>query len=519
VQLFRLRGGTPFTDRPDSGRAVGHFVIGQYLSRLRLEGEAWQVYARLEAEGAKRTLGFEHRVLGGAELRREWNSGAGYIFDIEFPPQATFNGVQGFDRPHRFDAVPPVATTGLYLDDRVVGTLPLGVGLDLQAGLRADLLHRGTTWLSGARDALLEPRLNAQLTLWPWLRVRAGLGRSAKSPTLAALYPAPQYFDVVNVNWFTNDPAERLAILTTFVRDPTNPDLGFSVGKKREIGAELAISRQSSLTLVAFGDDIERGIGFRREPGFVLRDHYDFVDSTTGTGRPPSIIEPAARADTVPILLDRPANNLMLKNRGYEATLTLPEWRLLRLRLAVQGAWTKSEFLQEGPDFGRVFSDFQLSETRPRSPYWNNVRRTSERALVTYRLIHHQPQLGLVVTAVLEHSIKERREDFAATDTLAFAGYITRDGRLVPVPSAERGEAQYADLRVPRTDVRSAISDTPADWLMSLQVSKTLPLDGRLSFYAFNVFDRLGRVVGSGGRNYPRLRFGLEVSMPLAHGW
>jgi hypothetical protein len=48
-------------------------------------------------------------------------------------------------------------------------------------------------------------------------------------------------------------------------------------------------------------------------------------------------------------------------------------------------------------------------------------------------------------------------------------------------------------------------------------VSKTIPLEGRLSFYAFNAFDRIGRYgsLGAAPRLYDATRFGLEVSIPL----
>jgi hypothetical protein len=52
---------------------------------------------------------------------------------------------------------------------------------------------------------------------------------------------------------------------------------------------------------------------------------------------------------------------------------------------------------------------------------------------------------------------------------------------------------------------------------MSLQVSKALPLDGELRFYAFNVLDRLGSFGESGllPRQFPPIRFGLELTLPL----
>ncbi|MEX1049929.1 MAG: hypothetical protein WEC54_00130, partial [Gemmatimonadales bacterium] len=123
----------------------------------------------------------------------------------------------------------------------------------------------------------------------------------------------------------------------------------------------------------------------------------------------------------------------------------------------------------------------------------------------------HQPALGLVITAVVQHIARDVTESLAATDTLAFDGYVTRNGTLVPVPLERRGDPEFADLRVRRAGAVSDSTVRPPDWIASLQVRKTLPAGGQLSFYAFNVFDRVGR-----GRVFPAIRFGIELGMPLA---
>ncbi|MFN2400360.1 MAG: TonB-dependent receptor domain-containing protein [Gemmatimonadaceae bacterium] len=519
VQSNRIRGALPFTNRITEGRQTGKFIGGEYLSRLFLEGDPRLIYTRLEGTTARSLFGFEHRARAGLELRREWNDGPGYSFDIEFPPQVTFNGVNGFDRPRRFDDVPPVATSALYLDDRLLRVLPGNVTLELQAGLRADALHDLTHWLSATRDVVLQPRLNMEIAPRSWLRLRGGVGRTAKLPTLGSLYPPPQFYDVVNVNWFTNNPAERLAVLSTFIRDPFNPDLRFSIGRKAEAGIEIAHARSgTTISLVAFNDRTRGAVGFRPELGFLLREHFDFVDSTQGTGRPPSIIEPASFSDTVPILTERPANNLALSSSGYELTATLPPIPWTRTHVEVTGALVRTKLEAPDIDFGRGFSNFQLDGRIPRTPYWDGVTRTGERGLLTYRIIHHQPQLGLVVTAAVQHTFKETSRDIGGTDSLSFAGYTTRSGQLVAVPAAERTDPQYADLRQPRIGIFIQPFGIRADWLLSVQVAKTLPLGGRLSFYAFNALDRPGRYDEGGfnSRQFPPLRFGAELTMPLA---
>jgi len=520
LQTLRIRGATPFTDRLDEGRSIGRFIGGEYLSRVEIDGTPWLVYGRLEWDGARRWLGFDHRLRAGTELRREWNDGPGYQFDIEFPPQVSGNGVQGFDRPYRYDDVPAVATSAFYLDDRLLRTLPGDVSLDVQAGLRAEVFHSGSSWFSGARDVVLQPRLNVQLAPRSWLRVRAGAGTTAKLPSLGSLYPAPQFYDVVNVNRFTNDPAERLAVLTTFVRDPRNNDLGFSTGRKAEVGLEMDLgARGASIGVVAFNDATRGGAGLGYEPGFILRDRFDLSDSSSGTGRPPTIIEPSTRADTIPILLDRPGNNLTLQNSGYELSASFPEIRVIHTRLEVQGAWIRTRLSNSSQDFdvGRRFTTFQLDERIQRVAYYPGITRTGERALLTYRVIHQQPELGLVVTTIVQHNVHDLQRDVGSTDSLAFAGFVTRTGVLVPLSREDRGRPEYADLRGSRTGQRNESGRARPDWFLSIQVAKTLPREGRLSFYGFNIFDRIGQLSTGrrASRQYPPIRFGVEVTMPV----
>jgi hypothetical protein len=511
----RSRGAMPFTDRLTAGRSEGWFVLGPYTSDLTVEGAPWQAYGRFEAEMRPRWLGLGHTLRTGFEFRREWNNGRGYQFDVEFPPQVLFNGVQGYDRPRGYQTIPALATTGLYVDNRIGGALVGNVGYTLQLGLRLDVLHEGGSWLPDPRDAVLQPRISAEVSPWPWLRFRGGWGRTTKTPSLADLYPAPQYNDVVNVNWFADVPEERLAVLTTFVFDPTNPDLGFSTAEKAEAGFEVGTAG-SVISLVAFRDRIDGGVGIRQDLTSLVRDYYQLTDSVTGNGIPPEIIEPASGADTVPIIVQRPANHLRVVTEGIELTATLPEIPYLRTRVQVQGSLIRTDWTSDAIHVGTAtrFSDFQLSQVQQRAPYWQGVHERGEKQLITYRLIHHQPALGLVITATIQHNLKDFLDDVGSRDTLAFAGYMTRGAELVPVPVQDRTLPEYQDLRIPRGGLIEPQS-TPADWMMGLQVSKSLPLEGELRFWGFNVLDRVGRYAEAGeqSRVYGRVQFGVEVNL------
>ena len=519
VEAPRARGAMPFTDRVTAGRSIGRFIGGTYQSRVAIDGDVRQLFTRIEADRRRDWRGLDHRVRAGTVLRREWNAGPGYQFDIEFPPQMSFNGVQGFDRPRRFDDLDAVAASAVYVDDRVVGALGGGWSYDVQAGLRLDMLHEAGHWASGVRDEVLQPRLNAQLSPRPWLHLRAGVGRTAKQPSLGQLSPARQFYDVVNVNWFAPDPAERLAVLTTFIQTPDNPALGFSRTTKAEAGIEVASARDLSVSVTAFRDRTEGGVGIRSTPAVIFRDRYELSDSTIGTGARPEIRDPPMASDSTPVILDVPDNNLTLAARGLELTVRLPQLRPLRTALEVQGALIETELLKDGLDFGTRFGSFQMDERVGRAPFWESVKQTGVRGLVTYRLVHHQPDLGLVITGTVQHFAYEKVENVAQTDTLAWVGYITRGGDMIRVPPVNRGQPEFADLREPRTNVFTRPDEIAPDWFLSLQATLDLPFDGRLSLWAFNALDRPG-TRGNEDQS-PRfnrgLRFGLEGAFRL--GW
>jgi hypothetical protein len=510
-----VRGAMPLTDRLEPGRQVGRFVGGIYNARVTVDGDPAFLYSRAELSAPASFAGFGHALVFGSEIRRERNNGEGVQFDMEFPPSARFNGVRGFDRPRSFADIPALATTAFYASDRISRTIGSGALLNLQIGARLDVLHEAGRF-SAVRDAAPQPRATAELAPARWLRLRAGAGRHAKSPSLAQLHPALNYYDVINVNYFANEPAERLAVLTTFVIDPTNPTLGYSVSDRAEGGVEITIGR-AALGFTLFSDRLRGGVGVRPEAAHVLREHFELADAIPGSGSPPQIIEPAASVDSVPVLIDRPANNLTQRGRGFEITADLPEIAPLRTRFVFQGALVKSRVHKEGLEFAGDFPVFQISQNLPRSPYYESVQRTGKRFLFNTRIIHHQPELGLVITGTIQHTLREVVHNVGATDTLAFVGYMTRGGSLVPVAAEDRVLPEYADLRRQRVGILTDRQTGAVDWLFSLQVSKTLPRDGRLSFYAYNALDRQGHF-GSPTvtrRVYPATRFGLEVTIPV----
>ncbi|WP_309672685.1 TonB-dependent receptor [Gemmatimonas sp.] len=523
-QRLLIRPASPFTDRLVEGRQIGSFLEGQYLGAYELLGAPRLAYSRLEYRRDLPTRARADAITlrAGLEHRREWNDGDGYQFDLLRPPQASnFNGVNGYDRPRRFSDLSALTSTAAYIDARGSARV-LGVPVEVQAGLRTDLLHDGGWWWESVRSTLAQPRLAVQVTPRPWIRLRGGVGVVGKLPTVAQLSPSPQYFDVVNVNRYPPNPSERLAVLTTFIRDPRNATLGIARARKQEVGFELdGGARRGMLSVTAFRDAVVDAVISRREVGSIVRERFTLVDTGLGSGRPGRIIEPARSTEPVPIFLDRFVNAGRLGSRGVEVVAVAPVIPALRTRLELSGAIVETRFRTDDIDFGsaQLTNSFQLDTTILRIPYFNGRRTRSQRTILTWRAVHHQPDAGLVITGTLQQSLGSSYVTEHRTDSVAFEGYVTRSGSLVPVPAAQRLDAQYRDLRGGRPGLTGVQLRRPDDWLLSLQVAKSIIGDGRLSFYFFNVLDKLA-VFGGGSVNaVPSARFGAELTIPTARWW
>src|SRR5690606_38520123 len=68
-----------------------------------------------------------------------------------------------------------------------------------------------------------------------WMAIGGGYGRHTKVPTLQQLYPAPQYIDRIQLNFYHNNPEYRKANVMTYIIDRETPELQAAVNHKWEV--------------------------------------------------------------------------------------------------------------------------------------------------------------------------------------------------------------------------------------------------------------------------------------------
>ena len=178
----------------ESGIGQGIFVQN-YTSKLWVKGRAWNLFSQIDYDNQFIVGSIYHKWNIGFTGRYELNDGQGRIFDPKLPPRSSAN--EG-DRPRSYSAIPGLSQYSIYAEDELSGhlwrdfSLQLGARLDLFGfkGLDKEGIHTD-------HGIFLNPRLNFVFYLTPHTQIRAGYGRTAKSPTLSMLYPNPLYFDIM----------------------------------------------------------------------------------------------------------------------------------------------------------------------------------------------------------------------------------------------------------------------------------------------------------------------------------
>lgn len=492
--------------------APAEFGRSQYVGRERVDGQPINLYARLEGSLRSGASGrWRHTPIAGLELRHDVNRGAGRQVDPAEPPRQNF--AVG-ERPRAFRDVPGLTIASAYVEERLRGLLG-GRALEVQAGLRYDAIDpRGLT--TARVGTVLAPRLNAQLTLAEGVRLRVGHGVTAKAPTLSQLYPLPRWFDLVNFNYFAQNPAERLVIVTTRRLTPSTAGLRAPRATKQEVGLDWRRGRVEG-TVAVFRDVTRDAIGTVRLPVGLPVARLRAVEFPTG--RPPVLSAQPAAVDTFIGAVDTPRNSRTIDTRGVEFTLDLPEWRVLRTAVSLSGGWFDTRAIETGLeiDVDRLY----VGATQPaRLPvYDTGTGSQSIQFITSARLIHRVPDAGLLVSLLAQLTVQDADRPLGIEPERAVA-YVDRGGRVIPITPAQAGTPEFAGLArgVPQ-GFALGWERRPVLSLVNLRLTKTLPARTQLAVFVNNVFaDRpLFQPVRTAGfvRRNPPLFFGAELTAAL----
>jgi hypothetical protein len=480
--IFPITAATPRIGADTTVQGI--FAPVEYLNKTTVSGRPLNLYGRVEAshlltiaaddEGSTLAL----KPLVGVEYRLDANFGAGRQFNVLTPPRQNYSVGE---RPRSFDDIPPLSQASAYAEILASGGI-FKRPFSLVAGVRYDNVAP-LSFTQGRFGTTLVPRINASFEPISGLELRTGYGITAKAPVLAHLYPNPQFFDVVNYSYFASNPAERLVVLTSRAITTAPESARAFTTEKAEIGFNTRFEGFRT-TLVAYREHTRGAFGISR---LVHAMPFARLRATSFPRNMPPILAPEPmRLDTFLGQYDTPTASRTIQTSGIEWTIDAPEIAPLRTTINLSGAWTLSTATDEAleADYGALT---RFANAPPRiGVFLNDEQRESERLVTSLRIINRFPELGLVLSWLVQ-TVWQERDRFLALSEIP-RGFVDKSGRMTLISQAQAEGDNFKDIRRP-FDARLLLTeDRPPLWLVNMRLTKTLPAGLQLSFYVNNLF-------------------------------
>lgn len=358
VRFVSLSRGVAAPNSTVAGEHDGVYLPFQFVGQQEVDNRPFGAYARLTGEFRLSTANARHNLKAGAEWQMDKNFGEGQIYD----PLQPVNVTSIATRPRPYNDIPAGHNLAFFAEDYC--TLPVGTHrLEVQAGIRA------TSRLNLPDDYKLhnrfffDPRVNAKW-LFPTLfagerklafEIGGGIGWHSLLPSLTQLYPNLLYEDIIQLNYYHNNPDYRRLQMVTYIIDRTNPDLSAARNFKWELRGNVSYAGHE-LTVTLFRENMTSGFrsGSRILPLAYKTYDNNSIDAATLQG-PPQLEEMTYTQDTLMCIYGVTTNGTKLRKEGIEFQFSSKRIQALATRITISGAYfrtvySNSEGYYERPD-------------------------------------------------------------------------------------------------------------------------------------------------------------------------
>lgn len=493
------------------GRYVARYGEAEYLSVVSTQGRPLSIYNRVEGvlfkTGTNKNT--SHKLIAGWEYRFDGNKGDGRQFDPSRPPRQNY--AVG-DRPRSFQDIPALQQLSYYAEDLLTTTI-WKKELQLSAGIRYDVLQPSNL-VSGKFGGQWLPRFNLALQLVDELRLKAGYGIAAKSPTLSFLYPGNRYIDLVNFNYYAPNPAERLVVMTTHVFNTDNEQLRPYRSNKFEI--DLDYQKNGFVGYVtAYKELVKGAFGTNREVKVLMVERLKA--ESLPPGQPPILSETPEAVVPFYAGYDVSVNNRRIENSGLEFQLTTPKLRQINTNFIFNGAWIRSTSFDDGAAVDYQKAIFSNVTPERVAIYESGFGNRGNRFNTSLRFQTHFPQFRFLLSGLAQTIWVNQNRSLNLNQFPI--GYVDQTGRVTLLNEQEAKGEQYKDLRRALSGTLGVADKAPPLWYFSIKLTKEFKRSSSFSFYVDNVVGDSGQYLNVVSNSYvrrnPSLFFGAEFTIHL----
>ena len=453
---------------------TGVFGKSEYLNKTTVDGRPVNAYSRIEATLFKRIFNATHNFIVGAEWRMDRNHGEGRQFDLLTPPRQNYSVGE---RPSSFKEIPALHQLAWYAEEKLSGLIGMQRFI-LQAGVRIDNVSPVGVFKSKYKT-IASPRINFAVEINQNIWFRGGYGIASKAVPLNHLYPGKRYFDLVNFNYFANNPSERLTVITTRSINLNDRRLNPYTSEKFEFGFD--VKRNGLFANISiFHEKTSNAIGINRE---VMPFAYSKLKiESAPSGQPPVLSALPASIDTFFAAYDAPVNSRTVNNKGVEYSIDLPEINAIRTSFNITGA-----FIQTKSDDNGMYTDADKAYAGTVAPkrvgvYPSSGSVTAKRMNTSLRFVHRIPSHNIVFSALWQAIwITQNRREPLSVYAMA---YINRKGEMIEINEQERKSEEFSDLKRPVNQANN--TSFPPLHLINIRLTKEWKKGFGFSFYVNN---------------------------------
>ncbi len=300
----------------------GVYAPSEYDCEMKLHGLPYNIYLKLAANTIVRRNSILNKSSYGIDFRANGNKGEGRIYDELRPPRLSRGSST---RPRPYNDIPAMKQISFFVENKLKMDIK-NTSLMVQIGLRYNN-YQPVNFLKSELKQNIEPRINIQYDIiknsslfLKNLSLFGAYGILSKSPGIMHLYPDIAYYDLISFNYFSNNPKERLLLVSTKTFDTKNAELEPIITKKYEAGLQGKISNLK-FNLTAYYEKTNNGLNFYTNYVFTPFSKWEYSD-------PNIIFEPNKQPivdlnnptliDTFNISYTTPKNNRTLIKKGIE---------------------------------------------------------------------------------------------------------------------------------------------------------------------------------------------------------
>lgn len=493
------------------------YLPSSYLSKMWVNGKPLTISAKISNQFYFFTGNINHSILVGADWNMDANFGAGKSFTR--PPRNTSGSAF---RARAFNQIPALHQIGAYIQDHLSTTIGESK-LNIIGGLRYDFIQPfdGDYSLNA-----LSPRLNFSYKTPIGFTFRGGYGITAKAPTLLYLYPENAFFDFYSLNHYTQNPDERLAMISTRVYNTENHALKLSKTNKTELGLdyEWGINQKKRLSVTAYYEHTKNGYSMSTSLNSVKFSNYPIYSIVGQPNGQQPILSNDINYSTRLVSYNTPTNNINRTNKGVEFELDLGKFKPINTTFNINGAYTSTRSVANNNYIlQQNVADRETTRIGVFSPGRGNV---NERFITTLRAIHHIPDLSFIITLSAQ-TIWQDQNKYVGYESIpiGYIPYLKDGGNPSVIYFTEQERQSINNINDP--DLYLSINEETFKtekwkplWLFNLKLTKEFKSGLNFSFFANNFINY--RPLETSTR-YPTIYykrnieffFGSEISIKL----